>query len=261
MGAINPNFIKKSGNYLLPLVGTWTYALYNNTYLVAKNAAGDGYVNLIKVNASNEAELGAALSITGYTVPADSGAVVFSNMSVSATPAAATEESLDHQIDSQSIFKEYAEADNLGGIQNKELRLGNNVDLMVRASTGGLNIRTVEATVSVTAAATITIACQAPSGCKLIGCQIRVDSALAAGETWDATYATGATQSIATNQAVAQNTKVSKFFDVNAATDIASAATDIAIQRNSNPGVDAFTAQGSFRGIIYYEDFTAMASL
>lgn len=238
-----------------------SWQIPNNTYTLATDAAGTGTVNMWKVNASDEMEAGSAVNMGTTEIAEDSGAVSLVNMSVSATPAAATEESYSFLIDSNVILKVYAEADNAGGIQNKEVRLGNDVDLQVKASTGGLNIRTVEATVDVTAAATITIACQAPSGCKFIGCQIRVDAALAGGETWDATYATGATQSIATNQAVAQNTKVNKFFDANDATDIASGATDIAIQRNSNPGVDVFTAQGTFRAIIYYVDFTAMASL
>lgn len=86
-----------------------------------------------------------------------------------------------------------------------------------------------------------------------------MDSALAAGETWNAQYVTGATQSICTTQAVAQNTKVNKFFDTNAATDITSAETDITIQRSSNPGVDVFTAQGTIRAIVYYQAFAGMA--
>lgn len=111
-----------------------------------------------------------------------------------------------------------------------------------------------------TAAATITIQVNVPSNTRIIGCQLFVKTALAAGETWDAAYVTGATQSIATNQAVAQNTKVNKWFDVNAATDIASDEVDITIQRNSNPGVDTFTAQGEIEAVVYVKEFATWAN-
>lgn len=127
-------------------------------------------------------------------------------------------------------------------------------------STGGFETMAAEAAANITAVATITIQVNVPSGARLLGCQLRVDTALAAGETWDAVYITGSTQSIATNQAVAKNTKVVKFFDVNTDTDIASAEVDITIEKNSNPGVDAFTAQGNIRAIVYYQAFNAMAN-
>lgn len=127
-------------------------------------------------------------------------------------------------------------------------------------TTGGFHSDAVEATVNITAAHTCTIQANIPSGAKILGCQLRVDTALAAGETWNAQYVTGATQVICTAQAVAQNTKVNKFFDENAATAITSAETDITIQRSSNPGVDVFTAQGTIRAIVYYQGFTAMGN-
>jgi hypothetical protein len=127
-------------------------------------------------------------------------------------------------------------------------------------TTGGVSILAAEATANITAAHTITIQVNVPTASKLLGCQLRVDTALTAGETWNAQYVTGATQSIAATQAVAKNTKVNKWFDVNAATDIASDEVDITIQRSSNPGVDVFTAAGVIRAIVYYLPFTAMAN-
>lgn len=128
-------------------------------------------------------------------------------------------------------------------------------------TTGGYTRTFSEATANITANHTITIQTNVPAGARLLGAQLRVDSALAAGETWNAQYATGATQSIAATQAVAANTKASAMFNTNAATDIASGEVDITIQRSSNPGVDAFTAQGTIRAIVYYEAFETMASL
>jgi len=123
-------------------------------------------------------------------------------------------------------------------------------------TTGGLNIKAAEAAANITATSSITIPVQVPSGAIIIGCQLRVDSALTGGELWDAAYATGSTQAIASAAAVAKNTKVNKFFDPNAATPIASAATDVAITKN---GGGSFTAQGNIRAIVYYLSMEAMA--
>lgn len=131
---------------------------------------------------------------------------------------------------------------------------------ITKGSTGGLVTNAAEASANITANHTITIQTNVPTGSKILGCQLRVDAALAAGETWDASYVTGATQAIATNQAVAKNTKVKVFFDVNTDTDIASGEVDITIKKNSNPGVDAFTAQGTIRAIVYYQSLATMAN-
>lgn len=123
-------------------------------------------------------------------------------------------------------------------------------------TTGGLYTDAAEATANIEGDSSTTIQVNVPSGAKILGCQLRVDAALAAGETWDAAYSGGASQSIASGQAVAQNTKVNKFFDENAATAITSGETDIDITKN---GGGAFTAQGTIRAIVYYQAFTAMA--
>jgi len=116
---------------------------------------------------------------------------------------------------------------------------------------GGLVLKTYSATGTISVAHTITIQTNVPVTAKIIGAQLHVLTALAGGETWNAQYVTGATQSIGTAQAVAQNTNLSKFFDVNTDTDIASGEVDVTIQRSSNPGVDAFTAQGVIECVVY----------
>ena len=150
--------------------------------------------------------------------------------------------------------------ENSGNVGIKTTTPGGTLDI-APGTTGGLYFEAAEATVDITAVHTCTIEVNIPSGAKLLNVQLRVDAALAAGETWDARYATGATQSIAAAQAVAVNTKVNKFFDENAATPIASAEVDITIQRSSNPGVDVFTAQGTIRAIVYYQANTTMADV
>ncbi len=121
---------------------------------------------------------------------------------------------------------------------------------------GGLRVKTYTGTVAVTAAASISAGLAIPSGVKLLGCQIRVDEALAEGETWDAEWNDGATVlAIASNKAVAVNTKVAAFYDENGAAAITDAETDIVIAPN---GGGSFTAQGAFTVVAYTLEMTAL---
>lgn len=101
----------------LEIVGGYLY-LPNNKYIIARNAAAGGNVNMFKVNASDEIDFGAVANVGQLNLPADAGAIVLCDMSVSATPAAATEESYAFAIDGNNMYKMYAEADHAGGIQN-----------------------------------------------------------------------------------------------------------------------------------------------
>ena len=121
---------------------------------------------------------------------------------------------------------------------------------------GGLKVKTYTGTVAVTAAASISAGLAIPSGVKLLGCQIRVDEALAEGETWDAEWNDGATVlAVASNKAVAINTKVAAFYDENGAAAITDAETDIVIAPN---GGGSFTAQGAFTVVAYTLEMTAL---
>jgi hypothetical protein len=68
----------------------------------------------------------------------------------------------------------------------------------------------------------------------------------------------GATQAIASGQAVAQNTKAEAMFNTNAATDITSNTTNIAITKN---GGGNFTAQGTISARVHCEIFVGMANV
>jgi hypothetical protein len=122
-------------------------------------------------------------------------------------------------------------------------------------TTGGFQRLSVEATANIEADASTTITLGIPTSSRLIGVQLRVDSALATGETWDAAWSGGSTTSIATARAVAKNTKVTLMYDEHAATPITSNTTNIAITKN---GGGNFTAQGTIRAIAYYEVMNAM---
>lgn len=130
--------------------------------------------------------------------------------------------------------------------------IGAPIVLQAASTHGGLTLSTYSASSgTLTADHTITIQVDVPSGALIVGTQLHVKTALAGGETWNAQYVTGATQAIAAAAAVAQNTNVNTFFDANGATAIASDEVDITLQRSSNPGVDAFTAQGEIEAVVY----------
>jgi hypothetical protein len=116
-------------------------------------------------------------------------------------------------------------------------------------------LSTAEATASITAAATVTISTLVPSGARLVGVQLRVDTALAGGDTWNAAFSGGSTTTIATAQAVTKNTKVNVLYNTNGATDITTNTTNIAITKN---GGGSFTAQGVIRALVYYESLTTL---
>lgn len=94
----------------------------NNNWFSGKNYAGTDAINMLKVNVDDEIEVGGTL-VLGAAIEAaeDSGAVTLVDMPVSATPAAATEESFTLKIDGDNILKVYAEADSAGSIQNKKV--------------------------------------------------------------------------------------------------------------------------------------------
>lgn len=135
---------------------------------------------------------------------------------------------------------------------------------------GGYKIAVSEQYTTIAAATAITIAHQIPINSKIIASQIRVDAAVA--EAWNAYYNDGADiQTLVVNGATAKNTKKSVFFNcVDASgtvvpidpsswvTPITDALTDIVLKRVSDPGNDAFTAQGNIRSIIYYSGFSTM---
>jgi len=123
----------------------------------------------------------------------------------------------------------------------------------VTGTTGGFTRGFSEATVSISAAATCTIQVNVPATARILGCQLRVDTALTAGELWDAAYSGGSTDAICSGQAVAQNTKVNSLTSA-----VVTSETDIAITKN---GGGSFTAAGVIRAIVYYEYFETMASL
>jgi len=96
-----------------------------------------------------------------------------------------------------------------------EIQCTSTVTRTLVSGNGGQLVKTVSSfeTVPITAGAAIVVPVNVPAGAKLIGGQLRVDSALAGGDNWDVAYSGGNTTGIATNIGVAKNTKVSVLLD------------------------------------------------
>jgi hypothetical protein len=137
-------------------------------------------------------------------------------------------------------------------------------------STGGMVLKAAEATAAMTASASVEITVNVPNESIYHGAQIRVDDAVS--HDWDAYWVDdnnhaephAAPTIICTNKSSAKNTKCDRFMNesIAAQIDLVASATgygQVVIQRTSDPGVDAFTATGTMRAIVYYWDFASMA--
>lgn len=123
-------------------------------------------------------------------------------------------------------------------------------------ASGFLVLQSATASSGTLTGATDKIEVNIPSGAYIVACHLRVDVAVVndGDNTWAAAYSGGATAAIqAAGGAAAKNTKVNTFFDVNAATAITSAETDITL----TPQIANFTA-GEITAVVYYYTLTAL---
>lgn len=119
-------------------------------------------------------------------------------------------------------------------------------------TTGGSTRLYSEATATLTGASTV-LQVNVPSGARLLGAQLRVDTAITSGDggaSWAAAYSGGSTTALATGQAFTKNTKVNTLH----VDEIAASEVDITI----TPDSGTFSA-GVIRAIVYYEVLDAMA--
>lgn len=129
------------------------------------------------------------------------------------------------------------------------------------AGGGSVNRRYHNALGVATAAGTFDIQVNVPIGARIIGCQLRVDTALTSsdgGTTWSAAYIDGSTQAIATGLAFAQLTKKDTMYDSFAASDIVATQADI---RVTCDGGKTFISGGEVRAVVWYEDFSLMSDI
>lgn len=123
---------------------------------------------------------------------------------------------------------------------------------------GLLTLKSITTSKTMAGGATEVIAVQVPSGAKIVACQLRNDVVVvgAGATTYSAAYSTGSTQAISTGTAFSKNTKVNKFFDANADTDITTGLTDITLTP------DAGTLDtGVVTAVVYYYELTILTSV
>ncbi len=96
----------------------------NDRWISALNNAGNGYVNIFKVNANDELEIGGALNVGQFQFAEDSGFNTFVDMPVSAAPGAGAIEGYTMKVDGDNILTVYSEANGTGGVQNKRVGIG-----------------------------------------------------------------------------------------------------------------------------------------
>ena len=123
-------------------------------------------------------------------------------------------------------------------------------------TTGGFVRKIAEATSGALSGATGSIAVNVPTSSRILGVQLRVDTAITsdnATKTWAATYVNTPTTAITSGQIFDANTK---FNAIHPAYEITTGTVTITI----TAAAGLFTG-GVVRGIVYYEALDAMASL
>ena len=130
-----------------------------------------------------------------------------------------------------------------------------NGNVKISGTTGGFVRRIIEATTGTLSGATGSIAVNVPSGARILGVQLRVDTLItsATATSWSAVYVNTPTVAIAAAQAFAANTKFNALHPVY---EITTGTVTITI----TPNLGTFTG-GVIRAICYYESLDAMASL
>ena len=96
----------------------------NDNWISAKDNAGTSYVNMFKVNASDEIDVGATLNVGPIELEEDSGAITLVNLPVSSTPSDGDVESYGLSIDSNPILTIYGLADGTGGTDTHRVGIG-----------------------------------------------------------------------------------------------------------------------------------------
>ena len=111
----------------------------NNQWLSAVNSAGTGFVNMLRVNANDELELGGSLNIGQFQFSEDSGFNTLVDMPVSALPAVGTVEGYAMKVDGDNILSVYSEANGTGGVTNKRVGIGTSTPAFTLDVAGTVN--------------------------------------------------------------------------------------------------------------------------
>ncbi|MBT7713785.1 MAG: hypothetical protein HN745_18880 [Deltaproteobacteria bacterium] len=122
----------------------------NNKWVKASGLIG-GEVNMFRVNTSNQIEAGADLNVGSLVSDADTGALAFFDMPVTASATQGEEMSVGFQIDGDTIFKVYAEADGAGGIQDKNVIVDGSLTATDLTLNSGATVNAIETSLTNTA--------------------------------------------------------------------------------------------------------------
>ena len=91
----------------------------NDNWFSAKDFAGTSYVNLLKVNTSDEIDVGGTMNISGsIEAPTNAGAITLFNMPVTSAAADNTEESATIKLGGSNVLKFYSQSDGAGAVDN-----------------------------------------------------------------------------------------------------------------------------------------------
>ncbi len=103
-------------------IGDDNVRLTNGTWLRSVDNAGTGYINMFKVNASDQIEVGGPLSVpAGLSMAEDSGVVTALDMPVSSSSTDGDEMSTTFRIDGTNILKVKASANGSGGVDETQV--------------------------------------------------------------------------------------------------------------------------------------------
>jgi hypothetical protein len=94
----------------------------NNVWLQQTDNSGTSYVNMFRVNTSDELEVGTTLNSGPLEFEADSGVVTAMNLPVTDASSDGDEMSMSFSVDSNPILKVKGLADGSGGINNEQLQ-------------------------------------------------------------------------------------------------------------------------------------------
>ncbi len=136
------------GNFSFPAnlgigIGTSTPAsvlsIANNAWISALNSSGNAFVNLFKLNANNQIEMGAPLNVSNFQFAPDSGFNTFVDMPVTNASPLDSIQGYVMKIDGDNILSVFSQADGLGGIKNRRVGINTSTPLFDLDVNGTIN--------------------------------------------------------------------------------------------------------------------------
>jgi hypothetical protein len=110
----------------------------NGAWFTSLDSAGTGSVNMFSVNASNQIQVGAALSIDGGIIlPTNGGQLTLADLPIDTTATNGTKQSYTLRVGSSNALTVYGEADGAGNAQNIRVGIGSSITPGYTLDVGG----------------------------------------------------------------------------------------------------------------------------